>query len=115
MARMLPPFVAESTQSAAERKLFVVLQDELSDEWTVLHSLGSTLHDRKPWAEIDFVLVGPAGVYCLEVKGGRVAAARRSVGVHQSLWGRVDQERRTLRTGRARDCPNQKLPRRETA
>ena len=73
MARMLPPFVAESTQSAAERKLFVVLQDELSDEWTVLHSLGSTLHDRKPWAEIDFVLVGPAGVYCLEVKGGRVA------------------------------------------
>ena len=73
MARMLPPFVAESTQSAAERKLFVVMRDELSDEWTVLHSLGSTLHDRKPWAEIDFVLVGPAGVYCLEVKGGRVA------------------------------------------
>ena len=73
MARMLPPFVAESTQSAAERKLFAVMRDELSDEWTVLHSLGSTLHDRKPWAEIDFVLVGPAGVYCLEVKGGRVA------------------------------------------
>ena len=73
MARMLPPIVAESTPSAAERKLFVLMRDELSDEWTVLHSLGSTLHDRKPWAEIDFVLVGPAGVYCLEVKGGRVA------------------------------------------
>ena len=73
MARMLPSFVAESTQSAAERKLFVVMREELSDEWTVLHSLGSTLHDRKPWAEIDFVLVGPSGVYCLEVKGGRIA------------------------------------------
>ena len=73
MARMLPPFVPESTQSAAERKLFVVMRDELSDDWTVLHSLGTTLHDRKPWAEIDFVLVGPEGVFCLEVKGGRVA------------------------------------------
>ena len=26
-----------------------------------------------PWAEIDFLLIGPEGVFCLEVKGGRVA------------------------------------------
>lgn len=73
MARMLPPFVADDTQSGAERRLFVEMRDHLGDEWTVLHSLGIAEHRRKPWAEIDFVLVGPAGVFCLEVKGGRVA------------------------------------------
>ncbi|MHC1767923.1 MAG: NERD domain-containing protein [Verrucomicrobiia bacterium] len=30
-------------------------------------------HRTKPWAEIDFVVVGPPGVFCLEVKGGRIA------------------------------------------
>lgn len=69
---MLPPFVSEDTQSRAERTLFVELRDHLSNDWTVLHSLGVAEHRRKPWAEIDFVLVGPPGVFCLEVKGGRV-------------------------------------------
>jgi hypothetical protein len=70
---MLPPHVSGATESAAERKLFVKIQQELGDDWSVLHSLGLATHDRKPWAEIDFVLVGPGGVYCLEVKGGRIA------------------------------------------
>ena len=76
MARMLPPFIDESTRSSAERRVFGAIKEQLSNEWTVLHSLGSTLHDRKPWAEIDFVLVGPPGVFCLEVKGGRIARRR---------------------------------------
>ena len=29
-------------------------------------------HDAKPWSEIDFTIVGPAGVLLLEVKGGVV-------------------------------------------
>jgi hypothetical protein len=53
--------------------MFTLMQDELSSEWTVLHSLGLTTHRTKPWAEIDFVLVGPPGVICLEVKGGLVS------------------------------------------
>jgi hypothetical protein len=42
-------------------------------DWAVLHSVGLTGHDCKPWAEIDFVLIGPPGIFCLEVKGGRVS------------------------------------------
>ena len=70
---MLPPQAAEKTESSAELRMFRRIRDELSDEWTAIHSLGLTSHRAKPWAEIDFVLVGPDGVYCLEVKGGRIA------------------------------------------
>lgn len=72
MARMLPPIVSEVTRSSAEKRLFDKMKHDLSDEWTVIHSLGLASHDRKPWAEIDFVLIGPTGIFCVEVKGGRV-------------------------------------------
>jgi hypothetical protein len=71
---MFPPFVSPSTTSDAERKIFVVIKEQLPDEdWIALHSLGLTGHAAKPWAEIDFVLIGPSGVYGLEVKGGQVS------------------------------------------
>jgi NAD(P)-dependent dehydrogenase (short-subunit alcohol dehydrogenase family) len=78
VARMYPPEISAEVASAAERQLFAMLKDGLAMSWTVLHSLGVIGHREKPWAEIDFVLIGPGGVYCLEVKGGRV---RRSEGV----------------------------------
>ncbi len=71
MARMIPPFVGDATKSDAERELFPVLASELDDSWTVFHSVGIAGHRRKPWAEADFVAVGPLGVFVLEVKGGR--------------------------------------------
>ena len=73
MAKMLPATVAEGTSSPAEHAMFAHIRDELSSEWIVLHSLGLTIHHAKPWAEIDFVLIGPPGVICLEVKGGLVS------------------------------------------
>jgi hypothetical protein len=48
------------------------MENELTNEWLVLHSVGLARHATKPWSEIDFVLIGPPGVFCLEVKGGRV-------------------------------------------
>lgn len=75
MARMIPGKISGQTESSAERRLFTKIESELSDDWSVLHSLGLASHSRKPWAEIDFVLVGPTGVYCLEVKGGGVACS----------------------------------------
>lgn len=72
MARMYPPEVWAKNPSEAEKRLFRKIQQDLSDEWTVLHSVGLVGHRSKAWAEIDFVLVGPGGVFCLEVKGGRV-------------------------------------------
>ena len=73
MANMLPSTVAEATSSPAEHAMFARIRDELSSDWIVLHSLGLTIHDAKPWAEIDFVLIGPPGVICLEVKGGLIS------------------------------------------
>ena len=84
MARMIPAEPAEKTASSAERKLFGLLQQQLPVTWTVLHSLGLASHAKKPWAEIDFVVVGPEGVYCLEVKGGGVAR-------HNGLWHFTDR------------------------
>lgn len=75
MARMIPAAFDESTVSAAERKIFHLLKnDPATNDWIALHSLGLSRRARKPYGEIDFVVLIPrGGVFCLEVKGGRVA------------------------------------------
>ena len=73
MAKMLPPLMDAGTESAAERKLFDKMRDELPNSWAVFHSVGLPNHSRKLWAEIDFVLVGPPGAFCVEVKGGGIS------------------------------------------
>lgn len=69
---MYPPEVTSSTTSSAERRLFERIRNEVSNDWIVLHSLNIANHQDKVWGEIDFVLIGPGGIYCLEVKGGRI-------------------------------------------
>lgn len=87
MARMIPPVVSEPTKSQAEAELFETIKRELADDWTALHSVGLTIHQRKPWAEADFILIGPLGVFVLEVKGGRI---RREHGlwIHTNRHGK---------------------------
>lgn len=87
---MIPPDIDPATRSQAERKIFVRLETELPNEWTVLHSLNIKDHPTQPWGEIDFVLIGPSGVFCLEVKGGRV---RRAAGE----WLYIDRNDRVSR------------------
>ncbi len=72
MARMLPPEPGVQTSSNAERRLFGTFRAQLDERWTVLHSVGIAKHQSKRWAEADFLLVGPVGVFVLEVKGGRI-------------------------------------------
>lgn len=74
MARMIPSQFDQSTVSAAERRLFDLLKnDPGASDWTVLHSLGLSRRGSKPYGEIDYVVIIPkGGIYCLEVKGGRV-------------------------------------------
>lgn len=73
MARMLPPEPAPTTKSNTERDVFELIRADLGEDWVALHSVGLANHPDKPWAEIDFVLIGPEGIFCLEVKGGHVA------------------------------------------
>jgi hypothetical protein len=84
MARMIPKEVGEDVRSDAERKLFRRIRESLGNDWTVLHSVGLARHEHKPWSEIDFVLIGPPGVLCLEVKGGRVSRSK-------GIWCFVDR------------------------
>ena len=86
MARMLPPEISSRTQSPAEIYLFPKLRDELNDDWVVLHSVGVRSGRRKPWSEIDFVCISNSGVYCIEVKGGRITR-RGSIWVQTNRHG----------------------------
>jgi hypothetical protein len=77
MARMLPAACPRDTPSEAERRIFEHIKSETPDSWVALHSLGLTRHRRKPWAEADFVLIAPRGIFILEVKGGAVRRINR--------------------------------------
>jgi hypothetical protein len=73
VARIIPPSASASAPHS-ERTVFAALRN-LSDEWSVFHSVGwqSERHGRPGDGEADFVLLHPKGLLVLEVKGGRVA------------------------------------------
>ena len=83
MAQMIPPYIGDEVQSAAERRLFARLESGLPG-WMCLHSLGLARHSSKRYGEIDFVLLNSWGILCLEVKGGGVS--RRA-----GLWTFTDR------------------------
>jgi hypothetical protein len=83
------PDVLLRTDSRAEAKLFRTLQEaSLGDAWTAYHSLNCSEHAYKHWAEIDFLLVGPAAILVVEVKGGRVQCK-------DGIWTYTDRFGRT--------------------
>jgi hypothetical protein len=79
MTRMLPATFPEATTSS-EAEMFRLIRDAPgSDEFVCFHSLGIARHRRKDYAEADFVVLAPAGLFCIEVKGGEVHR-------HDGLW-----------------------------
>ncbi len=72
MAKMIPNFIHPDCKSNAEKLIFQKFSAELSDNYSVLHSLGIAKHGGKLRGEIDFVVVCPKGILCIEVKGGRI-------------------------------------------
>ncbi len=81
MARMIPPRPSQDVKSAAEKKIFRMFEtDPECKNFTVLHSLGLASHIKRQYGEIDFVVLAPnEGIFCLEVKGGRVKRERGSL------------------------------------
>jgi hypothetical protein len=92
MARMFPAKFPDEWKSEAEHDVFEMLRDDLSHEWICLHSVGLAKHERKVWAEIDFVVIGPPGVFCLEVKGGFVGR-EAGVWIFRNRHGRENRKR----------------------
>ena len=75
MAKMIPARINDDNPSTAERRVFDLLKSaDGTNDWTVLHSLGLSRTAKRPYGEIDFVVIIPnEGIVCLEVKGGRVS------------------------------------------
>lgn len=84
MAKMIPPYIIDGNSSNAERKIFNLIKEGVNDSWVCLHSLGIAKHLKKAESEIDFLLIGPIGLFCIEVKGGRVAR-------NNGLWEFIDR------------------------
>jgi hypothetical protein len=75
--RMIPDQVSAGTRSNAEKELFRRLKLVEDTDWSfALHSLNLAEHVWKRVGEIDFLVVGPRGIYILEVKGGGVSCER---------------------------------------
>ena len=86
MGKMIPPQYDQSTSSAAEKRVFHLLEhDPGTAQWFVFHSMGLAKRPKGPYGEIDFVVLIPSGVVvCLEVKGGRVSCK-------DGIWRTVDR------------------------
>lgn len=89
--RLIPPTIAESTESDGERAVFAALSSAAApsslksaaapdtSSWTVLHAFDLADHRRRLAGEIDFLCLVPGkGVLVVEVKGCR--ALRRAGG-----------------------------------
>ena len=70
--KLIPDYINNSA-SGSEKRLFEAFKNCRGlDGWFCLHSLGVSRHASKREGEIDFLLVGPEGLFVLEVKGGQV-------------------------------------------
>lgn len=75
MARMIPSQIDPETHSAAEKKVFRLLQNMPdTEDWCVMHSVGVARHPTQSQGEGDFtVLIPGMGAFVLEVKGGGIS------------------------------------------
>ncbi len=81
--KMLPNFVSKETTKSESEVFDLIKNASGSEGYYCLHSLGIARHSRKEYAEADFVIIGPAGIFCLEVKGGEV---KRNGGTWEIGW-----------------------------
>ena len=92
MTYMIPPVFSEDVSSSGERNVFEKLKDDPeTQDWTCLHSLGISRHVSTVYGEIDFLLLIPkTGIFCLEVKSGRVSR-KDGVWEYRNKYGAVVQ------------------------
>jgi hypothetical protein len=95
MAKMIPPHCDDKAPSSERRIFDLFKNDPATADWIVLHSLNLARSGERPYGEVDFVVVVPAGgVFCIEVKGGRVAC-RDGIWTTTNAAGRTDTLKRS--------------------
>ncbi len=102
MTRMIPAKASKSA-TKSEREVFELIRMARgSDDFYCLHSVGLARHLRKSYGEADFIVIGPNGVFCLEVKGGHISRDRGvwTVGwpgnCYESIEGPFKQSQQTI-------------------
>lgn len=92
---MIPSYLSLDVKSSGEKRIFQEFaQDQNSKSWVVLHSLNLAKHTRRLYGEIDFLVLAPnLGIFCLEVKSGRI---KRTDGVWKYInrFGETDNSTR---------------------
>ena len=83
MTRMIPAKIAKSATKSEQEVFEFIRWASDSDEFYCLHSVGLARHLRKSYGEADFIVIGPLGVFCLEVKGGQI---KRDEGIWTIGW-----------------------------
>ncbi len=77
MIEMIPDLLSSGIKSQAEKNLFYEFRNcEAEEHYIILHSLGLSEHVNNIFGEVDFVVICPQGVLCIEVKGGEVSCKR---------------------------------------
>ena len=84
---MIPAIQLAEFESDAERKVYKKLERIDWPGWVCLHSVFLAEHDYQRSGEIDFLLIGPLGIFVLEIKGGRVRVDEKHVWIHKNRWG----------------------------
>ena len=85
----LPYSLLSDPKLSAERRVFESLKKiEYEDHSTAFHSLRLSEHEYKREGEIDFLILGPSGLFVIEVKGGRVRRNEHGVWVYSDRHGR---------------------------
>lgn len=92
--RVIPAEVPLDLPSDAERRVHSLLSELDWPGWTALHSLRLARHEYQQVGEIDFLLVGPAGLFVLEVKGGRITQAD-GVWIHTDRYAESHRKNRS--------------------
>ncbi|GAB5492006.1 MAG: ATP-binding domain-containing protein [Phototrophicaceae bacterium] len=92
MAKIFPNPISPDTKSSAEKKVYELLLDHLSDDFTVIHGCKWVANTSKSGAhegECDFIISHPKfGALCLEVKGGGIRVDSTS---GREIWYSIDR------------------------
>lgn len=92
MASIFPDPISPNTDSFAERRMYTLFRDHLSDNYTVIHGcrwIGKNKHGGAREGEADFIILHPEfGALCIEVKGGGIRVDTSS---GRELWYSIDR------------------------
>jgi hypothetical protein len=88
------PATPYKTKSGGEKKVFEWLRRFNDDSLTAFHSVTTTNQERKRFGEIDFLIVGPKGVFALEIKSGLIHVDSKKVWIYEKGNGQKSKPSR---------------------